>query len=228
MKYIIIGLGNFGGSLGVKLMELGHEVIGLDNRMEKVEAFKDRLAQTICIDTTDPAAVRILPLKETDCVIVAIGENEGASIMSTAVMKQMKVKRLIGRAVSSLQTTVLEAMGVTTIVHPEEEAAHRLAQSLDLEGVIDSFALTQSHNIVEAEVPEKYVGESIEGVGFRQKYRLNVLTILKTKSVKNALGASTTSKEVIGVVTPDTILEAGDVMVVYGKTKDIKRMLQQD
>jgi trk system potassium uptake protein len=228
MKYIIIGLGNFGGSLATKLVELGHEVIGLDNRMEKVDAYKDRLAQTICMDTTDPAAVRILPLKETDCVIIAIGENEGASIMSAAVMKQAKVKRLIGRAVSRLQSTVLEAMGIEEIIHPEEESAIRLAQSLDVEGVIDSFALTKSHNIVEANVPSRYVGKTIEQVGFRKKYNLNVLSILKATQAKNEIGIFKKILQVTGVVTPDRVLEEDDVLVVYGLTKDIKRLMSAD
>lgn len=214
--------------MATKLSEMGHEVIGLDNRMEKVDSYKDRLAQTICIDTTDPSAVRILPLKETDCVIIAIGENEGASIMSAAVMKQMKVKRLIGRAVSRLQSTVLEAMGIDEIIHPEEESAYRLAQSLDVEGVIDSFALTDSHNIVEANVPDMYVGKSIEEVGFRKKYNLNVLSILKATQATNEIGLFRKIMQVTGVVTPDRVLEEDDVLVVYGKNKDIKRLLSQD
>lgn len=228
MRYIIVGLGNFGASLAIKLSNLGHEVIGLDKRMEKVESLKDKITQAICLDTTDPEAVRILPLKETDAVIVAIGEDEGSSIMSTALMKQMKVKRLIGRAVSKLQTTVLEAMGVTEIVYPEEESADRLAKSLDLEGVIDSFTISGSHNIVEVNVPDRYVGKTIEEIGFRQKYHLNILTILKCTQDTNAIGAKRTIKEVVGVVTPDTVLKDGDILVMYGKVKDIKRLLHQD
>src|SRR5690606_28756641 len=113
----------------------------------------------------------------------------------------------IGRAVSKLQTTVLEAMGVTEIVYPEEESADRLAKSLDLEGVIDSFTISGSHNIVEVNVPDRYVGKTIEEVGFRQKYHLNILTILKCTQDTNAIGAQRTIKEVVGVVTPDTVLK---------------------
>lgn len=228
MKYIIVGMGNFGASLAKKLTALGHEVIGLDKSMEKVELMKDKIAQAVCLDTTDPEAVRILPLRDADCVIIAIGEDDGASIMSTAVMKQMQVRRLISRAVSRLQMTVLEAMGVEEIVHPEEESAERLARSLDLEGVIDSFSLTGTHNIVEARVPARYIGTTIEKAGFRQKYHLNILTILKSAMEANEIGVKRRKTQVLGVVTPDTVLEEGDILVVYGKTKDIKRLLQQD
>ncbi len=37
MKFIIIGLGNFGFALAVKLAQLGHEVIGVDKQMDKIE-----------------------------------------------------------------------------------------------------------------------------------------------------------------------------------------------
>ncbi|MGZ5304566.1 MAG: potassium channel family protein, partial [Bacteroidia bacterium] len=141
MKYIIIGLGSFGSSLGAKLTNMGHEVIGVDTNMSKVEAMKERLTHTICMDSTDPQAVTHLPLKETDTVIVGIGEDQGANIMVTALMKQLKVKRIISRAINPLHQTVLEAMGVDEIVHPEEETAARFAKMLNVQGIINSFEL---------------------------------------------------------------------------------------
>ena len=112
MKFIIVGLGNFGSSLAIQLTQMGHEIIGVDHNMDKVQNFKDSISHTICMNTTDITAVRNLPIRETDVVIVAIGEDEGANILTTALMKQLKARRLISRAVSSLHKTVLEAMQV--------------------------------------------------------------------------------------------------------------------
>src|SRR5690606_15016867 len=141
MKYIIIGLGNFDSSLAQKLTRLGHEVIGVDNKLSKVEGLKEKITHTICLDATDEQAVGHLPLKECDVVMVCIGEDEGANILATALMKQSKVKRLISRAVSPLHETILEAMQVDEIVHPEEETAERWAKKLNMKGVVDSFNL---------------------------------------------------------------------------------------
>lgn len=154
MKYIIIGLGNFGASLAQKLTSLGHEVIGVDNQMSKVEALKEKITHTICLDTTDEQAVGHLPLKECDVVMVCIGEDEGANILTTALMKQSEVKRLISRAVSPLHQTILEAMQVDEIVHPEEETAERWAKKLNIKGVVDSFELTGEFSIIEADIPD--------------------------------------------------------------------------
>ena len=81
MKYIVVGLGNFGASLSMKLTAQGNEVIAIDTSMSKVEMYKEKISHTICMDATDEYTVSGLPLKDTDVVIVAIGEDERANIM---------------------------------------------------------------------------------------------------------------------------------------------------
>lgn len=73
MKYLIVGLGNFGASLAEKLTSQGNEVIGIDTRMNKVDSLKEKVTHTICMDATDEFTVSGLPLKDTDVVVVAIG-----------------------------------------------------------------------------------------------------------------------------------------------------------
>src|SRR5690606_3758864 len=102
MKYIIIGLGNFGSSLAKKLTALGNEVIAVDKNMAKLDAYKEKISHTICLDATDEEAVSGLPLKDTDVVLIAIGKDEKANIMSTALFKNLETNRLISRAISSL------------------------------------------------------------------------------------------------------------------------------
>ncbi|MDQ3072583.1 MAG: TrkA family potassium uptake protein [Bacteroidota bacterium] len=226
MKYIIIGLGNFGSSLSIELTAMGHEVIGVDNEMAKVDALKDSITHAICMDSTDIQAINSLPFNDTDVVIVGIGEDFGASLMTTAILKQANVKRIISRAISPLHQTVLEAIGVDEIVSPEQESAERLAKKLNMKGVIDSFNLSDDYNIIEATVPERYAGITLEEANLRGKYHLNVLTIKKMKDVKNIFGLAQRKAVVEGVVTPQTTLEKGDILAVFGKIKDIQRMLK--
>lgn len=227
MKYIIFGLGNFGSSLAIKLTEKGNEVIGIDNNMDKVDRFKEQISHTICLDSTDQFTVSGLPLKDTDVVIVGIGEDQGANIMTTAVLKNLNVKRLISRAITPLHETVLEAIGVDEIVHPEEETAERWAKKLCLRGVVDSFDLGGEYSIVEVTVPERYVGQTLLEVGFRRKYNLVVLTTIKKEEKKNLIGVSKTVNKVQGVASPKTLLEKDDIMVIYGHNNDIKAILRE-
>ncbi len=226
MKYIVIGLGSFGASLAVKLTEMGHEVMGVDKNMDKVDALKESVTHTICLDCTDPQAVTHLPLKDTNIVIVAIGENEGANIMATAVIKQMGVQRLISRALSPLHETVLQAMGVDEIVHPEEETAERWAKKLNLEGLLDSFELGNDYSIIEVKVPQKYVGMTVGDVGFRRNYNLVLLTTINFTEEKSTIGAHKKVTNVCGVASLTTVLQQDDVIVVYGNKKDLEKLLK--
>lgn len=227
MKYIIVGLGSFGSSLSEKLTAQGNEVIGIDSRMDKVDLMKEKISHTICLDATDELTVKGLPLKDTDVVIICIGKDQGANIMATAVFKNLKVKKLISRAIDSLHEKVLEAIGVDEIVHPEKETAERWAKKLCLKNVVDSFELNEDYSIIEAKTPEDYIGQSILDVGFRSHFNLLVLTIIKKQEVKSVLGKERTETVVTGVVKPDMVLEKDDILVIYGSNKDIEKFLKQ-
>ena len=226
MKFIIFGLGNYGKALAVKLTELGHEVIGVDNSMTKVDALKDRISQVICMDSTELESVSTLPLKDTDISFICIGEDDRASIMTSALLTQLKAKRIIGRAVSILQQTVLEAMGIKEIVHPERESAERMAKIFDIEGVIDSLHIAGEHDIVEVKVPDLFVGKSIEELNLREKYNVLVVTIIKIKMKTNLIGQLREEKEAQGVIDPTRVLENNDVLVLYGNIKNIKKLIR--
>lgn len=227
MKYIIVGLGNFGASLSQKLTAQGNEVIGIDTRMEKVDLYKEKISHTIQMDATEEFTVSGLPIQETDVVIVAIGEDEGANIMTTALFKNLQVKRLISRAINPLHEKVLVAIGVDEIVHPEEETAERWAKKLCINNVVDSFELNEHFSIIEANVPKEYIGKTIREVHFRRKFNLLVLTIMKKSEVKSLLGKSRTEVNVEGIATPDQELEETDILVLYGSNKDLQEFLKQ-
>ena len=94
MKYIIIGLGNYGHMLAEELSVLGHEVIGADVSASRVDSIKEKIATAFVLDATDEQALAALPLSGVDVVIVAIGENFGASIRVVALLKQQKVAHI--------------------------------------------------------------------------------------------------------------------------------------
>lgn len=227
MKVIIVGLGNFGSSLGEKLTKKGNEVIAIDNSMNKVELFKEKISHTICMDSTDEVAVAALPLKETDMVIVAIGEDQGSNVMTTALFKNLKVKRLISRAINPLHEKVLQAIGVDEIVHPEEETAERWAKKLCIKNVIDSFELDDEHSIIEVTTPEKFIGKTIREIDLKKKYNILILTTIKKKESKSLLGNTKTENKVQGVASAETKIEENDVLVLYASNTDFEKFLEK-
>lgn len=123
MKYIIIGLGNYGHVLAEELSALGHEIIGADISESRVDSIKDKVATAFVIDATDEQSLSVLPLNSVDIVVVAIGENFGASVRVVALLKQKKVPRIFARAIDAVHKAVLEAFSLEKILTPEEDAA---------------------------------------------------------------------------------------------------------
>jgi trk system potassium uptake protein TrkA len=224
MKALIIGLGNFGSSLAAQLTEMGHEVIASDKNPDRVEAAKDKVVQAITMDATNLVSMRNLPLKDTDVAIVAIGENEGDSLLASAHLKTLGVKRVISRSISETHETVLEAMGIQEILHPELEAAERLAKRLNLKTAIDSFDLDQNHSVVEMHLPPDFVGKNVQDVDLRKRFNLNIVTVVRKRVKKNLLGINKVIYISEGVVKPETMFEEGDILVVFGTNPDIKKL----
>lgn len=226
MKFIVFGLGNFGAALSQQLVSLGHEVIGVDQRLELADKYKHAITHTIALDSTSKEAVVQLPILDVDAVIVGIGENEGATIMTTALLKQMGVKRIVCRVTSPLQKIVLEAMNITEFVYPESSSAERLALKLDLPGVIDSFQITQNYRLLEVAVPERYASRSIRDLDLAGRYRLVLVTIINNIRQKGIFGNERDEMKVMGIVPPDTVLKSGDILLLFGSPKDLELFIE--
>lgn len=226
MKFIIVGLGNFGASLAEKLTEQGNEVIGIDIKMNKVTALKDTVSHTICMDATDKTTVADLPLENTDIVIICIGEDRGTNVIVTALFKNLGVKRLISRSTDDLHENILKALNVNEIAIPEVESAERWAKKLCLKGIVDSFNLNQYHSVVEVETPSVFVGKTINEIGFREKFNVLLLTIIKPSSKISFFGKSN-KEHITGIPDPETIIEREDILVLYGNSKDLQKIIKK-
>ena len=158
MKYIIIGLGNYGRVLAEELSALGHEIIGADISESRVDSIKDKVATAFVIDATDEQALSVLPLNSVDIVIVAIGENFGASVRVVALLKQKKVAHIYARAIDMVHKAVLEAFSLEKILTPEEDAARSLVQLLDFGTSVEAFRVDSEYYVVKFTVPKKFVG----------------------------------------------------------------------
>ncbi|HCN17701.1 MULTISPECIES: potassium channel family protein [Psychrobacter] len=226
MKYIIVGLGNFGSSLGMALTRQGHEVIAIDNSMQKVEAYKEVISHTICMDATDEHTVNGLPISNTDIVIVAIGEDQGENVMATALFKTLKAKRLISRSINPLHEKVLQAIGVDDIIHPEKEAAKRWAKRLSLRYFVDSFELSDHFSMVEISIPVALIGQTVDDLQLEQKFNIRLLSTLRYEYYEDSFGRTQTKPSIQGLATPEQVLKDKDILIIYGANKHINQFLR--
>lgn len=228
MKYIVVGLGNFGSTLAIRLTTMGHEVFGVDSRFEVVDQLKNKVTHVISLDTSKATSYGSLPIKEVDIVVIAIGEDVGASIITTALMKQFHAKQIIGRAINPVHRTVLESIGIETIFNPEELAAEMFAKQLEMKGIVESFDLSDNCSIIELQVPERYIGRELSTVDFEQKYDLQLIAIKHFEEKKNFLGMKTQKASVDTKLKADHVFTSADILVMMGELRNFESMIGKD
>ncbi|MCV9387605.1 potassium channel family protein [Reichenbachiella ulvae] len=226
MKYIIVGLGNFGSSLALKLAEGGHDVIGVDNNENHINEHKDKLTHTLKMDSAHELAVSQLPLSDTDAIIICIGEDSGAAITTVALFKKHAPNcRIVARYTTEIQKTILEAMGIEELVNPEAEFADNFANRLTITGSLNTYMLDDKYELVEFELPESYIGKTVQEVDIVKKWKVSLITLIRHTKSKNLLGREIDKTEVQGVISGTTEFNKGDTLMLFGKIKDLKNMM---
>src|SRR5690606_25091597 len=200
----------------------------IDAKMKKCNSIKEKISHTICMDATNEETVTDLPLQYADIVMICIGEDQGVNVMTTALFKNLNVKRIISRSINTLHENVLKAIGVEESVRPEEETAERWAKKLCLRGVVDCFELNKNYSIVEIKTHERFVRKSVGEIGIRKNFNLVILTILKHSEQSSFLGKTKTITNEHGIPQPDTVLETDDILVIYGYNKDLQKLMKYE
>lgn len=227
MKFVIIGLGNFGSSLGTSLVAEDHEVIGVDNNAARVELYKDQMTYTIKADTTEEGCISNLPINEADYVMVCIGEDVGASVSTIANIKRYFKTPIIARSISRPHQAILEAMNVQEIIMPEAEYARQLTQRFSLKGSLLVMPLDNRFEIVEIPAPSFTVDKTLAELATPVNHNIVIVTLIRSVEKKSLLGKVQSSKQVMGIVQGNTTVKQGDILVLFGADKDIKKFSTQ-
>lgn len=224
MKFAVIGLGYFGAALARELAESGHEVIAIDNDAAHLREVQDLTVLSVEADGTDRVALDQIGVGQVDTAIVAIGEGFEASLVITAHCQELGVKNVYTRIINEVHAHILDLMKVSGKISAERMAAAYFSRQLTNEAVRRYFGLDEEHGIVEMAVPDLLAGKTVEEAELRKKYGLNLVTIRKPVETGDGVEILEKGGEVIGTPRPDTVLEAGDFLIVFGKLADIDRI----
>ena len=224
MKCIIIGLGTYGRVLVDELSALGHEVIAVDNDASRVERVKDMCDAAFQIEATDELALSVLPLKKVDVVIVAIGQNLGASVRVVALLKKLGVQHIYARAMDYVHKNILQAFSIDKILIPEETAARSLVRQMELGVNIHLFRVDDKYCVFKFPIPKQLIGMSPNDLHLYEEYHLKIIAINKTQKVQNFLGIEYNDPEVVNITNEADSLEPNDELVCYGKESDFRKL----
>lgn len=225
MKYLVIGLGIYGANLARDLVAMGHEVIGADSSRTKVDEIKDYITTAYVIDTTEEAALGVLPLRNVDLVIVAIGENFGASVKTVALLKKAGVKKIYARAIDELHESILQSFCVSRILKPEQRAAADLTHEMALGAEIESMEIAQGYNVIKFAAPQFFKGLAYGDLDLTREYGLHLVAVTRPSDRTNVLGVTHREPQVIDVTAdPSLTVEDGDVLTVVGPVKGFRAL----
>jgi len=126
----VIGLGRFGEAVALRLVELGHEVVGIDGNAEIVQKLADDLPHVVQADSTEAEALRALGVNEVDYAVVAIGGSLEGSVLSVLALQELGIKDIWAKASTRQHGLILTRLGVLKVVFPEADMGHALAEQL--------------------------------------------------------------------------------------------------
>ena len=217
-KFAVIGLGRFGSAIARKLSEKNAEVLAIDVDEEKVEAIADDVAYAVTLDSTDSKSLIAQNIQDMDAVVVSIGANFQDLLLTTFVLQELRVKRIIARAQGKNQRRILQKMGITEILSPEDEVSNNVAEQLVNPSVLMCMQLPDDYEIVEVKAPKNMDNRTMDDIGLRAKYKINLVTLLR----KGDDG----KHHIIGVPQPDTVIYNNDIIILFGKTDNINRFIE--
>ncbi|MDQ7032653.1 MAG: TrkA family potassium uptake protein [Desulfonauticus sp.] len=208
----IIGLGKFGFYLAKSLINLGHNVVGLDNKTERIKRAQDLLTQVYEGDATDKATLSQLGFADFNHVVISVGHSMEASILIALYLKELGAKDVWCKAISDEHEQVLRKIGVDHVIFPERFAAEQLARSLVVPGLIDYLPMGRGVLLKEL-VIDKWAGKTLRELDLTNKYGVQAIAI---KSKDN--------NEYTFVPKANYKLQKGDVLAIVGQETSFMKL----
>lgn len=212
-QFVVIGLGNSGYFLARHLTALGHDVLVIDSSPEKIQDITASVSQAVVADSTRKKQMASLPLNKVDSVVVCIGEDLEASLLTVLNLKELGVKHIIAKSSSPAHTVILEKLGVSDIFHPERDMSISLAERMNRPNMLDYLPFMEGFSIVELACPEKFIGKSLKELSLTKKYGVQVIAIRDPLETEPKLGN-----------LADYVLQERDVLFIIGPNKVLDKI----
>lgn len=225
-RFAVIGLGRFGKTVATTLSKRGAEVLAIDINPDLVDEIRDEVAYAVSLDGKDSKALLSQNINTINTVIVAIGSDFESMLLTTVTLMNIGVKNIYARAMNKTQKSILEKIGIKNIILPEVQVGVSLAENLLHPDIITFFKLPDEYEIVEIKAPKNIFNRTIQDVDLRKKYNLNLITIKRVTNVTIEDENEVKDEHIIGVPTADTKILDGDILIVMGIAKNIKRFME--
>ncbi|MTI69777.1 MAG: TrkA family potassium uptake protein [Firmicutes bacterium] len=210
-QFVVIGCGRFGTSVAETLYNLGYDVLAIDKSEEKVQEISDKVTHAVQADAIDETTLKTLGIRNFDVAVVTIGSDMQASIMATLIAKELGVKLVIAKAQNELHAKVLEKTGADRVVFPERDMGSRVAHNLVSSNILDYIEFAPDYSIVEVTVMKDWENKALKDLNLPTEYGINVIAIKRDQEMNISPYA-------------DDLIKKGDVLIVIGANKDLRKL----
>ena len=207
---LLIGLGGFGKNIAMKLRELNHQVMAVDQKEELVQEFLPYVTNAQIGDSTNEEFLRSLGVDNYDACIVAIGDDFQSSLETTSLLKELGAQMVVSRAATDVQEKFLLRNGADEVVYPEKQLARWTAIRCSADHILDYIEIDSNHAIFEVSIPKTWLGKTVGQLDIRKKFSINILAVK-------------TDRKLDSFITPDTLLSEEMSLMVMGTYKDIQK-----
>lgn len=207
---LLVGVGRYGRHVAEKLNELGHEVMAVDRKEDRIQAVMPYVTTALIGDTTNPDFLESIGVDNFDVCIVGVGNDFQSSLETTSLLKEMGAKFVVSRASRDVHAKFLLKNGADEVVYPEKQLAGWTAIRYSADHILDYIELDDEHSIIEVTVPENWIGKTVGEINIRRKYNINILALKEN----GKLNAS---------ITADTLFTNEQTLLVLGGYRDLQK-----
>ncbi len=212
-KFAVIGLGKFGFHAAKALYMDGNEVIAIDSNKARVQAIDEFSTEALVLDATDKDTITSLGLENMNGVIVSTGTKISISILICLYLNEIGVKNILAKALDNDHEKILKKIGATEIIHPERDMAIRVSRNLSHPNMLDFIPLADEFDLIHVGPPREFIGKSLKELNLRAKYNVHVIAIKEL-----------VPENVVLVPPANFIIKDSDILIMLGKSKDIKKI----
>lgn len=224
-RYAVIGLGRFGMTVANILAENGMDVIAIDKNQELVDEISGKVAQAVCLDSTEETVIRNLNLNEVDAVILGIGSNIQESILTAALLKKIGVGMIYAKVENQLHGKILELIGVQHILLPEEMVGNQIAKTLISKNILEYVNLSSGHIVIELIAPRDFVGKTLQELALPTKRGINIIAIKYNYLSVSEDGRNVIEKRLNDMPGANDVVNDGDVLILLGHKGNMDKLI---
>ena len=126
------------------------------------------------------------------------------------MLEELGAQKVVARAARDVHAKFLLRNGADEVVYPEKQLASWTAIRYTSDHILDYIELDGDFAIFEVTIPKTWIGKTVGKIDIRKRYNINIMALKR-------------NGKLYPDISPDTILDATNTMLVLGEYSNIQK-----